>query len=41
VVVNQLSTALGLQPSTASVSGLNPDTHVDVRIVLGQDILHQ
>ena len=39
VVVNQLSTALGLQPSTASVSGLNPDTHVDVRIVLGQDIL--
>ncbi len=39
IVVNQLSTALGLQPSTASVSGLNPDTHVDVRIVLGQDIL--
>lgn len=39
VVVNQLSTALGLRPSTASVSGLNPQTHVDVRIVLGQDIL--
>jgi polyisoprenyl-teichoic acid--peptidoglycan teichoic acid transferase len=38
-VIQQISNALGIQPSLASVTGLNPDTSVDVRIVLGQDLL--
>lgn len=38
-VIQQISNALGMQPSLASVTGLNPDTSVDVRIVLGQDML--
>jgi LCP family protein required for cell wall assembly len=40
-VVQQVSNALGMQPALASVSGLNSDTHVDVRVVLGQDLVPQ
>lgn len=38
-VVQQVSNALGMQPSLASVSGLNPNTHIDIRIVLGRDVV--
>jgi LCP family protein required for cell wall assembly len=38
-VIQQVSSALGLQLALASVSGLNDDTHVDARIVIGQDVL--
>jgi len=38
-VIQQVSNALGMQPALASVSGLNPNTHIDMRIVLGQDVL--
>jgi LCP family protein required for cell wall assembly len=38
-VIQQVSNALGMQPALASVSGLNPDTQIDMRIVLGQDVL--
>lgn len=38
-VIQQVSGALGISPSLASVTGLNPDTHVDLRLVLGRDLL--
>ncbi len=38
-VLQQVSNALGMQPALASVSGLNEDTHVDLRLILGQDVL--
>ncbi len=38
-VIQQLSSAMGISPSLASVSGLNPDTHVELRLVLGRDLL--
>jgi hypothetical protein len=38
-IIQQVSGALGLPLALASVSGLNDDTHVDARIVIGQDVL--
>lgn len=38
-MIQQVSNALGMQPALASVSGLNPNTHIDMRIVLGTDII--
>ena len=38
-VIQEVSSALGISPSLASVTGLNPDTHVELRLVLGQDLL--
>jgi len=38
-IVQQVSSALGLPLALASVSGLNSNTHIDARIVLGQDVL--
>ena len=38
-VIQEVSSALGISPSLASVTGLNPDTHVELRLVLGRDLL--
>lgn len=38
-MIQQVSSALGLPLAIASVSGLNEDTHIDARIVIGQDVL--
>jgi LCP family protein required for cell wall assembly len=38
-LAKQIGQALGLNPNIASVSGLNPTTSVDARIVLGRDSL--
>jgi LCP family protein required for cell wall assembly len=38
-VAKEVGAALGLQANVASVSGLNPATLVDARIVLGRDII--
>ena len=38
-VIQQVSNALGKQPALGSVSGLNEDTYVDLRIIIGQDVL--
>ncbi len=38
-VIQQVSNALGMHTSLASVGGLNDGTHIDMRIVLGRDLL--